>query len=844
MAGSQRDEFRFTCRLRQGLHARPASLCSDLAKRFASTLTLRKESGGDAADMRSVLSLVGLDVKLDDVCVVTAAGPDAAQALQAVRDLVNGRLAEGDEDPVATHATPREAKLPHALRAAGLAPISGLSVSDGFAMGEAVILGGLTLPASVRDAKPASIAAEVNAAQHAIAAVRTRLRDQALKASGLEAAVLGAHVEIAGDPALAATIEAAITQGLTAPQGVTAAGEKFCASLRAAASEYIRDRVLDVQDVCLQLLEHLLGPAAGQLHPTLAADSIVFAESLTPGQLLALDRTRLKGLVLGRIGATSHTVILARSHRLPAIIDVASPAASANAGETVLLDAARGFALRTPSDHVLRHYAKERAARAKLHEALAPLAMGPATTADGVRLEVGINAATAPEVQAGIEQGADGVGLLRTELLFLDRDAAPDEEEQTQAYAAVVKAAKGGPSIIRTFDIGGDKPAKYLAMPHEENPFLGVRGLRLYPLHEGLLRTQLRAILRASSHGPVKIMAPMVATATEARWFRERVEAAKSELTAEGVAFDAATPVGVMLEIPAAVFAIRDLAREVNFFSVGTNDLCQYAMAVDRGNADVAPLYDTRTPAFLRLLAMAAREAKAAERWIGLCGEMGSDSLNLPIMIGLGLDEISVAPGEAMRLKARVREADATRCRELLEACLACVDSAAVESLLRSGAWRSDQGKGAKIIETSLIAVASDAADKAEAIGDAVRLLLAAGRTQSPDAVEEAVWAREATYSTGLGHGFAIPHCKTHGVDRPTLAVMKLAQPIEWGSMDGLPVSTVLLLAIPASDTTGSHMKIFAKLARKLMHESFRESLNASTTPDSVLETLSRELEL
>jgi fructose-specific PTS system IIA-like component len=841
-------EYRFICTLRNGLHARPASMLAETARRFSAEVTIAKgASPGSAIDLRSVLSLVGMDVKFGEECVVIARGSDASAVLAALRELVESRLAEGDEHPPLPDAAPQAAtaKLPVGLAKLGVRHGAGRTASKGIGAGAAVVVNGLSLPDELRNARATSIDGELDAARRAVCAVRRELQERAESAGGgIESELLHAHAEIADDPALWSEVERGIRAGATAIQGVVAAAERFSESLRAAQSAYIRDRVLDIQDVCQQLLEHLAGPAIESLQVHLREDSVVFAETLTPSQLLKLDKSRLKGLVLGRIGATAHTVILARSNRIPTILDVAAPTALAISGTPVILDATAGFVITEVAPAVSRYYERERRAIQRSSGRLAPLAQRPAVTRDGVRIEVGINASTADEVVGGIAQGAEGVGLLRTELLFLDRASAPGEDEQAQAYTSVVVAAAGRPVIIRTFDIGGDKPATYLRMPKEENPFLGCRGLRLYEQHPALLRTQLRAILRASASGPVKIMAPMVATPGEARWFREQVRATQDELRAAGTRFDESAPVGVMIEIPATALVMDQLSAEVDFFSIGTNDLCQYWMAVDRGNASVAPLYNARQPSFLRLLRTIVQGARAGGRWIGVCGEMASDRLNLPLMIALGLDEISVAPGEVPGLKVAAQNADAGRCRELLDAACTLPDAASVEALLRTFDWRSpDAGAGAVVAE-EMIEVAGDAASKEEAIKDAVDLLFIAGRTERPRAVEEAVWAREATYSTGLGYGFAIPHCKTDAVDRPTLAVLKLRAPVEWGSMDGKAVETVMLLAVPAADTSGAHMKVFAKLARKLMHEGFRDSVSSAGTPAAVLDTLRRELDL
>jgi fructose-specific PTS system IIA-like component len=556
-----------------------------------------------------------------------------------------------------------------------------------------------------------------------------------------------------------------------------------------------------------------------------------------------MDRRLLKGLVLGAVGATSHTVILASSLGVPALCEVAGALTLARAGDPAVVDGDEGFVVVPADAAVARYYERERQTQARRRERMRPLANAPARTRDGVTLEVGANASTADEVARAVEHGADGVGLFRTEVLFLDRGAPPSEEEQFRAYAAVIAAAGVRPLIIRTFDIGGDKPAPYLQMAREENPFLGVRGLRLYERHPALLRTQLRAVARASALGPVKVMAPMVATLVEAAWFRDQVRAAQAELASAGVPFDARLPVGVMIEVPAAAMSVRALSQVVDFFSIGTNDLCQYVMAVDRGNPGVASLYTPRSPAFLRLLQLVASEARAAGRWVGLCGEMAGDARNLPLMVGLGLDEISVAPGQAMVLKALAREASAAACRDLLARATECRDAAGVESLLATASWRERGPAARRVVAPELVEVASDCTSKEEAIKEAVDLLFIAGRTERPRKLEEDVWAREETYSTALGFGFAVPHCRSDAVDAPTLAVLKLASPLAWGA-DGGPVSAVLLLAVPSADAAGAHMKVFARLARKLMHDEFRDALAGASDPEAVVRLLTAELGL
>jgi fructose-specific PTS system IIA-like component len=861
-------EHRFTFGLANGLHARPASMLVEVVGRFKSNVTLLKICKEGAAgpapkpvDARSVLSLVGLDVKKGDDCVLVVIGPDAQTAMAALRDLLANKLKEGDElPPPPAHAGDGTGRgLPMGLRNLRVGHALGRTVCAGIGMGQAVLYTGVVLPPELLAAKAGKPANEAMAALRAMSEVQVGLEQRAKEApTATERELLTAHAAIAADPALYQLVTSETQAGATGLIAVARATEKLAAQLRLATSAYIRDRAIDVHDVGMQIMTVLGGGKFAPSAPALERDSVVFAESLTPNELLRMDRRRLKGLVLGRVGATSHTIILARSMNIPTLINVDNPLAVARAGDQVVVDANAhgGFVLAHLSAAAARYYERERRTQALRLERLAPLASGMAATRDGQRLEVGANASTPEEAALGAAGGADGVGLLRTELLFLDRAEAPSEEEQFRAYSAVLSGiasnAHGAPApgaspvprpvIIRAFDIGGDKPAAYIPMPKEENPFLGVRGLRLYEAQPKLLRTQLRAILRASALGPIKIMAPMVATPGEAAWFKGQVQAAQAELAAEGVAFDAKVPIGVMVEIPAAALACDLLAAHADFFSLGTNDLCQYFMAVDRGNRHpaMATLYNARQPAFLRLLRETVRTAKAAGRWIGVCGEMAGDEKNLPLMIGLGVDEISVAPGSVLALKRATSQADAARCRELLDAACACKDPKEVDAVLDSFAWRA--AREFPVIDAVLIDAACDALTREEAIKAGSDLFSIAGRTDDPREVEDTTWARENTDSTAMGFGFAVPHCKSRTIAAPSLAVLKLQRPISWG--EGGEVSLVFHLAVPANDTTGAHMRIFARLARKLMHDEFRERLAKANQPGEIESALREELGL
>ncbi len=410
--------------------------------------------------------------------------------------------------------------------------------------------------------------------------------------------------------------------------------------------------------------------------------------------------------------------------------------------------------------------------------------MAPAITADDHRLEVAANVSSSEELGPAFEQGAEGIGLFRTEMLFVGRDNAPAEDEQFDIYTSAVRAAGGRPVIIRTFDLGGDKTVPYLDLPQESNPFLGYRGVRIYPARPELLRTQLRAILRASAAGRVQIMVPMVLSLAEALWFKAQVAEVQSDLKSRGIAFDAAVPIGIMIEVPVVGFIIGSLCREVDFFSIGTNDLSQYFLAADRDSDKVAHLACVRHPGFLLFLKQIVDHVHQAGKWVGMCGEMAGDIHQLPLLLGLGLDEISVAASEIPALKERVSRLSMSDCVQLLSRAMACRQTEDVDALL---VREQPPEPTLPLLDEELVLLHSESATKEEAIADIIDTLYIAGRTHIDDRqqVEASAWAREAVYSTGLGYGFAIPHCKTDAVAADSIGILKLDHPIEWTALDG-----------------------------------------------------------
>ncbi|HWZ46414.1 MAG TPA: phosphoenolpyruvate--protein phosphotransferase [Candidatus Saccharimonadales bacterium] len=837
-------EFTFLCPLAHGIHARPASHLANLANRFAATCVLTNLRTGAVADGKSVLSIIAAGVGLHDECRIHLRGADEQVACEALQRFIETDLPGCDAPLLELADGHHSQRLPHALQGAGLKAHFGTPVGRGVGQGRVVVIGGVSLPPELNDQPSAQPEWEQARATSAMTAISARIQK---KLTGhlppLEKALLQAHLAILGDIQMRDKLAELILQGRSAGQAVIEAGTYFSNLLQQSGSSYIGERALDVQDICFDLLEEIYGVQV-QATPQLHGPSVIVTGSLRPQQLLALDRKRMQALVLEAAGTTSHAMILARSLGIPAVVGIKDAVRSFRTGEEVIVDANRGFALPGGAAPVRRFYEHEENMMRRRQASLARYAMAPAVTSDGHRIEVGANVSSTAELGPAFENGADGIGLYRTEMLFAVRDHAPSEEEQFTAYVQAVQAAGGKPVILRTVDIGGDKPVAYLELPAEENPFLGYRGVRIYAEHPKLIRTQMRAMLRASAFGRVQMMAPMVSSVGEVRWMRAQLGAIREELTAANIAFDASMPLGIMIEVPSAGFLIGPLCREADFFSLGTNDLLQYFFAADRTHAKVSGLASGRNPGFLAFLKQIVEGAHRHGKWVGMCGEMAADLVNLPLLIGLGLDEISVSGSEIPVIKERIAGLSFAHCQELLAQAMASQDATECEALLRQPNPGGADRASVSLLERELIVLDSQSASKEEAVREIVSMFFVQGRTQDADLMEEAIWARESVYSTGLGYGFAIPHCKTDSVSSNAIGILKLQQPVEWGSLDGEPVRMVVLLAARESDTNGLHLQVFSRLARNLMEEEFRERLMRAERPEEVVEYLRRELEI
>jgi phosphoenolpyruvate-protein phosphotransferase len=649
--------------LPHGIHARPAARIAALAKRHDAAITLGCRS--KSSDARSPTGLLGLGIGCDDRITISARGPGAVAAANAIATLIQSGMDEHAE--VIATAPPA---APLALPPGALA---GVTAAPGLAIGQARWFRHAEIAVPERGD---GIAIEEARFAQAVAALSDRLAHQAQHAAGAARAIVEAHASLLGDPALRDAARSNIAAGHSAGHAWRGAIRPLADALRAGSDPRLAERADDMLDLERQLLALIIGVELAA--PSFPPDTILLADDLLPSHILALDRTTIAGLCVARGGPTSHVAILAATMGLPALVAIGEALGAVREDAILILDASGAFVRVDPDADTLAA-AQVRIVKASVRraEALARVSE-PCTMADGTRIEAFANLGSVGDAQLAVENGAEGSGLLRTEFLFLERNAAPSIAEQTADYQAIADALDGRPLIVRLLDIGGDKPAPYLPMAAEENPALGLRGIRVGLAHPELLEDQVRAILAVEPVGRCRIMVPMIASLDELRAVRAVVDRVAAELR-----LAKRVPLGVMIETPAAAVTADLIAAEADFLSIGTNDLTQYALAMDRGNPAVAAGIDGLHPAVLRLIEQTCDGGRRHGRWTGVCGGLASDPLAIPILIGLGVTELSSAPAMVPEVKALVSALTMEACRAHAAAALDCPSAAAVRTLAR-----------------------------------------------------------------------------------------------------------------------------------------------------------------
>lgn len=563
----------------------------------------------------------------------------------------------------------------------------GINASPGVAIGPALVLDTeeFRIPRRAIDAAHAS--AELKRLDAALVASREELSEIRIaakrKLGGETAQIFAFHEAIIADPTLKRNVVALIEQQLcTAAYAFSQEMNKRQREFLTVNDPYLKERVRDLYDIEKRVLRHILGRQREDIG-SLTQPVIIVAHDLTPSQAVSLDRTKILGYACDVGGSTSHTAIIARMQGIPAVLALNNITTTVTGGETIVVDGSDGVVVIDPEQEVVDKY---RTIQVRFREAearLASLRDKPATTTDDVTITLQANIELAEEARTAMEAGAEGIGLYRSEFLYLQSDRAPTEEQQFEAFRAAVRHAHGKPVTIRTMDLGADKMSSYLAPQDETNPALGLRSLRYCLHHLDMFKTHLRAILRASAEGPVRIMFPMLTTLVELRQARSTVQDVMEDLDDEGLKCDRDLKIGMMIETPAAALLSSAMAKEAAFMSIGTNDLTQYALAADRGNERVAYLYAPHHPAVLRLIREVVAAGKRAETEVSVCGEMAGNPLYTELLVGMGLRTLSMAPQDIPEVKRTIRATSLKRCERIAKTVLKFDDERQVLNFLR-----------------------------------------------------------------------------------------------------------------------------------------------------------------
>ncbi len=548
--------------------------------------------------------------------------------------------------------------------------LRGIPVSQGVSQGRVVVLNRSRIVPAKAGFELGDQAGEEDRLKTALAetraqilAVQEKLRDEL---GAKESLIFDAHLLVLEDPALLEEVHRQVREEHLTPEfAFYTASEKYATALSAVEDSYLSERAADIHDVTQRVLGNLMGQPQQAGVSDLTEPCIVVANDLTPSDTAQLDPAKVLGFVTEVGSRTSHTAILARSMQIPAVLGLGESIEKLKPGQTVLLDGFNGFVVISPSDQTLFEYGQLVERQTSIEESLDEIRSEPATTLDGHSIILSANIERAGDVEAVRKSGATGVGLFRTEFLYINRPDLPDEEEQFQAYKKVAESLAPEPVIIRTLDLGGDKLLSHVNVSAEMNPFLGWRAIRLCLEEKDLFRTQLRAILRASIFGNLKIMYPMVSGMDELDAANVLLDECRGQLKSEGVEFANDLEIGVMVETPSAAMIADSLAKRVQFFSIGTNDLIQYSLAVDRLNEKIAHLYEPTHPGILRLIKATVDAGQAQNIWTGVCGEMASDIAMVPLLIGLGVGELSVVSSLVPRVKMLIRSIEMAKAQEL-----------------------------------------------------------------------------------------------------------------------------------------------------------------------------------
>ncbi len=562
--------------------------------------------------------------------------------------------------------------------------ISGIAASAGIAIAKAFRLEHPDYTVTQETVKNAE--SEVAKLDDALAKSQVeleRIKERTLQELGAQKAeIFESHLLILNDPELISPVKDMIVNDqVNAAYALSETSKQFVSMFENMKSAYLQERAADMRDVTKRILNHLLGLNV-QNPSEISEETIVIAEDLTPSDTAQLNRKYVKGFTTNIGGRTSHSAIMARSLEIPAVVGTKNIMDQVQPGDVVIVDGLEGHVIVNPSEEVIAEYREKQVKYDEQRAEWRKLREEATLTTDGVHVELAANIGTPNDVAGVLDNGGEGVGLYRTEFLYMGRDKLPSEDVQYNAYKTVLEKMEGKPVVVRTLDIGGDKELPYLDLPKEMNPFLGFRAVRLCLDRTDIFRTQLRALLRASVHGDLRIMFPMIATLVEFRQAKALLEEERANLKNEGIAVAEDIQLGIMVEIPSTAVLADQFAKEVDFFSIGTNDLIQYTMAADRMNERVSYLYQPYNPSILRLVDMVIKAAHKEGKWAGMCGEMAGDSVAIPLLLGLGLDEFSMSATSILPARSQISKLSRADMQELAAKALECSTAEEVVALV------------------------------------------------------------------------------------------------------------------------------------------------------------------
>ena len=661
-----------------GLHARPAAVLAGVAKKFNSKLELLK--GEESANAKSVVGIMSLNVQYQDKVQLSASGSDAREAIDEILPQLQSGLGDEGTQPILSPAaveTVEDQEAVPAPKSDDPNLLLGVGASPGIAVGIAIRIKEESFDFEEEAAETHEQNIRLDKAiEESKNQLEALIKSMHKQTNASKAAIFAAHRELLDDPDLIDIARSMLDKGKSAEYGWYHAYSLYAKQLANLKNKLLAERANDLRDIGKRVLGILTEKESESLR--LPENAILLAEEITPSFAANIDTQKVKGFCSITGGTTSHVAIIARSLDIPAIVGIETRVLEIPDGDPLILDGNRGTLRTNPSDDLVKQMKEKQKTLLEEKAGNLETALDPAITKDGKAVEVVANIGGLKDAIQSVELGGEGVGLLRSEFLFLDRMTAPTEEEQYEVYRDILLALDGRPLLVRTLDVGGDKPLAYLPLPAEENPFLGQRGIRIGLERPEIFRVQARAILRAGAHGKIRIMFPMISTIDEIREVKVMLEQEREKLGVDPI------ETGIMVEVPSTAILAGQFAKEVDFFSIGTNDLTQYTLAMDRGHPKLATKIDALNPAVLHLIKQTVDGAHGKEKWVGICGGIASDSQAIPILIGLGIDELSTTVPTIPAIKAEVRKYTADECQAIAKEALACASSTEVRTLLEN----------------------------------------------------------------------------------------------------------------------------------------------------------------